>query len=376
MGTVHVGLDIVGVPGQDYDISCFGLDAANQLSDDRYLVFYNQRQSPEGALAAQGARNGDRETFLVDLARLPASIAKLVFTVTTDGTAPMSQLQRGHIRLLASDAEVGRFAFSGSDFAAEKAVIVGELYRKDVWRFAAVGQGFNGGLSALLAHFGGAEATPAQAPPQPAQAPPPPPPPKLSLSKITLDKKGDKQTVDLRKGGGTQPLHFNLNWDQGGARKGLFGKSTAPDLDLGCFWQLNDGSAGVIQPLGGNFGRRNAAPFIELDKDDRSGAAADGENLFILRPDLVRRVLVFALIYEGATDFTSVGARLVMKDQAGNEITVFLNNPDRGRTFCVICTVTQEGGKMAIIKQEQYFQGHSQADKAFGWGFRWSAGRK
>ena len=33
-----------------YDYCCFGIDAAGKLSDDRYMVFYNQPQSPEGAV--------------------------------------------------------------------------------------------------------------------------------------------------------------------------------------------------------------------------------------------------------------------------------------------------------------------------------------
>ena len=33
------------------DISCFGLDAGERLSDDRYMVFYNQLSSPGGAVA-------------------------------------------------------------------------------------------------------------------------------------------------------------------------------------------------------------------------------------------------------------------------------------------------------------------------------------
>ncbi|HMY00094.1 MAG TPA: VWA domain-containing protein, partial [Agitococcus sp.] len=40
-----------------------------------------------------------------------------------------------------------------------------ELYRKEgVWRLAAVGQGFNGGLDALVTHFGGEVAAPVSAP--------------------------------------------------------------------------------------------------------------------------------------------------------------------------------------------------------------------
>ena len=94
----------------------------------------------------------------------------------------MGAVNSGYLRLLAQGREVARFPLRGADFKGEKAVILGELYFKNVWRFAAVGQGFNGGLSALLEHFGASEAI----------IPPPPPPPqrRLSLGKITLEKKG------------------------------------------------------------------------------------------------------------------------------------------------------------------------------------------
>ena len=39
------------------DVSCFGLDSAGRLSDERYFLFYNQRRSPEGAMAlSEGIR--------------------------------------------------------------------------------------------------------------------------------------------------------------------------------------------------------------------------------------------------------------------------------------------------------------------------------
>jgi uncharacterized protein YegL len=48
------------------------------------------------------------------------------------------------------------FVLSGADFSQEKAIIISEIYKKDgVWRISSVGQGFNGGLEALLNYFGG-----------------------------------------------------------------------------------------------------------------------------------------------------------------------------------------------------------------------------
>ena len=175
----------VSVTGVAVDVSCFGVDAAGRLSDDRYLVFYNQTRSPEGAISAVGA-----DAFDVVLSQLPPSIDRLVFTATVDGNGTMAQAGASQFRLLAAGQEVARFEFSGRDFHQEKAVLVAELYRKDGWRFAAVGHGFDGGLSALLHHFGGSEAESA-APATPLPPPPAPPPaaPPVNLKKIELEKR-------------------------------------------------------------------------------------------------------------------------------------------------------------------------------------------
>jgi hypothetical protein len=82
-----------------------------------------------------------------------------VVTASVDGPGVLSQLGSGYLRLLDGGNETARFAFTGADFAAERAVMLGTLYRKDGgWRFMAAGQGFDGGLDALVAHFGGAVA--------------------------------------------------------------------------------------------------------------------------------------------------------------------------------------------------------------------------
>ncbi|WP_406409446.1 TerD family protein [Streptomyces halstedii] len=179
---LYVGVRIAA-PGLTFDISCFGLDAHEQLSDDRYFVFFNQPKSPEESIQLLGAQAGDTESFRVTLDRVPASIHKLSFTATIDGAGQMSQIGPGYIRVVAGGEEVVRYAFDGPEFTTERAVMLGDFYLKDVWRFAAVGQGFDGGLDALLRNFGGevAEDEPAD-PPQgaapafapPAQASPPP----------------------------------------------------------------------------------------------------------------------------------------------------------------------------------------------------------
>ncbi|MES4904704.1 MULTISPECIES: TerD family protein [unclassified Streptomyces] len=173
---LYVGVQIAG-PGLTFDISCFGLDADERLSDDRYFIFFNQPKSPEEAIQQLGPQAGDTESFRVTLDGIPSHIHKLSFTATIDGAGQMSQVGPGYIRVVAGGEEVVRYSFTGAEFSTERAVMLGDFYLKDVWRFAAVGQGFDGGLDALLKNFGGevAEEEPAPAPAQgaaPGFAPP------------------------------------------------------------------------------------------------------------------------------------------------------------------------------------------------------------
>ncbi|MET7984824.1 MULTISPECIES: TerD family protein [unclassified Streptomyces] len=167
---LYVGVQITG-PGLTFDISCFGLDADERLADDRYFVFFNQPKSPEESIQLLGTQSGDTESFRVTLDRIPAQIQKLSFTATIDGAGQMSQIAPGYLRVVAGGEEVARYAFSGAEFSTERAVMLGDFYLKDVWRFAAVGQGFDGGLDALLKNFGGEVADEAPAAPQPGATP-------------------------------------------------------------------------------------------------------------------------------------------------------------------------------------------------------------
>ncbi|MET8631266.1 TerD family protein [Streptomyces sp. NPDC004680] len=170
---LYVGVQITG-PGLSFDISCFGLDTDERLSDDRYFVFFNQPKTPEESIQLLGAQAGDTESFRVTLDRIPSQIQKLSFTATIDGAGQMSQVTPGYLRIVAGGEEVARYSFNGSEFSTERAVMLGDFYLKDVWRFAAVGQGFEGGLDALLNNFGGEvleEETPAPQQPQSGAAP-------------------------------------------------------------------------------------------------------------------------------------------------------------------------------------------------------------
>ena len=139
-----------------YDYTCFGVDANDKLSDDRYMVFYNQLSSPQTEISFR-EQNG-QACFTLQLSRLPLSVNKLVFTVSIDGAGSMGQIRTHSLSILQNGREVIGLSLTGNDFRDEKAIISIEIYRKDVWRIAAVARGFNGGLGDLLRAYGGEEA--------------------------------------------------------------------------------------------------------------------------------------------------------------------------------------------------------------------------
>lgn len=193
------------------DVASFGLDAQYRLSDERYMTFYNQPATPCGAVQINNI-NTNGADFQIQLASIHTSIQHLVISLAVDGLGTMSQLKQSAVNLLnAQNVAVAEFQFNGTQFNQERALILIELYKKEgVWRLAAVAQGFNEGLDAMIRHFGGEVAEDLKsdtesAVPMPV---PVPTPSALPLSNIDLKKKvalekaaqtGNSSIIDLTK---------------------------------------------------------------------------------------------------------------------------------------------------------------------------------
>ena len=205
----------------------------------------------------------------------------------------------------------------------------------------------------------------------------------VSLSKVTLTKSAP--TVSLTKqGSSTGMLRVNLNWNArpaGGG--GLFKRAAAPiDLDLGCLYEFTDGTKGVVQALGNAFA---ASPkgvtesVIRLDGDDRSGTSAEGENLFINLgyANQIRRVMVFALIYQGAPNWAAADGVVNLFPAAGPQAEVRLDETRDGARICGIAMLESHNGELSVRREVNYIDGSQSAlDRAYGWGMNWAPGRK
>lgn len=208
----------------------------------------------------------------------------------------------------------------------------------------------------------------------------------VSLSKVTLTKSAP--TVSLSKAGAASGmLRVNLNWNArppGAPSGGLFKRSRGGgsiDLDLGCLYEFTDGSKGVVQALGKAFEARagGAGPVIRLDGDDRSGTSTGGENLFIDLSQLasIKRVLVFAFIYEGVANWSQATGVVTLHPASGPEVEIALDEAENGKPICAIAQFTNTGGELSLQREVSYIKGSQRTlDEQYGWGLNWSAGRK
>lgn len=206
----------------------------------------------------------------------------------------------------------------------------------------------------------------------------------MSLAKVTLTKSAPAVSL-TKQGSATGLLRVNLNWNARppGAGGGLFKKAPAAlDLDLGCLYEFNDGSKGVVQALGNSFTAQPKdvrEPVIWLDGDDRSGTNAAGENLFVnlAYVSKIKRIMVFALIYRGAANWAAANGVVTLHPASGPQVEVLLDDTRDGARICGIAMLESTGGELSVRREVNYLNGGQRVlDEAYGWGMNWTAGRK
>ncbi len=207
----------------------------------------------------------------------------------------------------------------------------------------------------------------------------------VSLSKLTLTKSAP--SVSLSKGGSAHgQLRVNLNWtakpaSSGGFFKKLMGSAGGGgiDLDLAALYELTDGTKGVVQALGNSFGSLDAPPFVKLDADDRTGSSAAGETLFVNLDHVaqIRRILVFAFIYEGTPAWDEAKAVVTLFPVTGQPIEIVLDETRPGARTCSIALLQNSGGDLTVQREVRYIEGaQDKLDAAYEWGLDWRPGRK
>lgn len=164
---VGLGWDARATDGAafDLDASAFLITTEGKVRTDADFVFFNSATSVDGSVKHLGDNltgdgEGDDEQITIDLSEIPADVDKVAIAVTIYNAEAQKQsfgmVSNAFVRVVnsADNSEIVRYDLS-EDFSIETALVFGEVYRHSgEWKFKAVGQGFQGGLSAMAKTYG------------------------------------------------------------------------------------------------------------------------------------------------------------------------------------------------------------------------------
>ncbi|GAB3167545.1 TerD family protein [Streptomyces incanus] len=203
-----------------------------------------------------------------------------------------------------------------------------------------------------------------------------------------------------RQGAATGNLRVNLSWrmrtsDLGGSqRESLLRhpfKALKPpevvahsqsmvnvDLDLGCLYELQDGTKGVVQPLGGLLGDVNGPPYVKLSGDDRFGSGS-GETLYVNldQRENIKRLLVFVYIYDQTPAFDRTHARVTLYPSNGPRIEIGLDERHPQARSCAVVMIENIKEEIIVRREVKFVYGfQGELDRLYGWGLQWGRGFK
>ena len=194
------------------------------------------------------------------------------------------------------------------------------------------------------------------------------------------------QNIAISPKDGFENILIGVEWDNKHVENsGFFGKmfkkirKVGIDLDIGCLYEMNDGSRGAIQAFGEKFGDYNAPPYISLSGDERTGDA-DGHDEYMLVNGAhwndIKRLLVYIYIYEGAPSWSEINPQIILDVPGENDLVVTLGAHDDALCLCAVGELENVRGGIRLTNRTEYFPGHEEMDRALGYGLDWADGVK
>lgn len=143
-------------PERDLDASALLVNSTGQVRSDADFVFYNQPESRDASVRYLGGSHtdeGKQERVSIHLDSLAVEIDRVVIAGSSD-ELPLGDFGKLSLQVRDQSGSVlGEFLTA--DATSERALVFGEVYRRDgTWKLRAVGQGWESGLGGLAKDFG------------------------------------------------------------------------------------------------------------------------------------------------------------------------------------------------------------------------------
>ena len=91
---------------------------------------------------------------------------------------------------------------------------------------------------------------------------------------------------------------------------------------------------------------------------------------------IVLRILIYSFIYEGVSNWSQADGIIRVLQLNGPEVVIKLSEPRNGFGMCGAVLIENVNNEFIVEKIEDYYRGHEELDKKYGFGFRWVAGKK
>lgn len=191
--------------------------------------------------------------------------------------------------------------------------------------------------------------------------------------------------------GGLDDFEIGVAWDNvtpKSQKKGFLNKllgkadkvsADGVDLDIGCLYELNNGKRGAIQAFGDMYGSATEEPFISLSGDERTGDAEGHDEVILVNGEHwheLKRVVIYLYIYGGAPNWEYVKPQIQVRVPGENPMVVTLNAKREELALCAVAGLENVRGGIRMTNFLEYFPGHAEMDRAFGFGLEWADGKK
>ncbi len=166
--TIGLGWDPNEGTGYDFDLdaSAIMIDSQRKLVSEDYFVFYNNLNSPDGALTHTGddpsgknSDGDDDESIMIDLDKVDSKVEEILFVVTIEDferrRQNFGQIRNSYIRIVDQNTnqEIAKYELD-EDFSIETGIEFGRLYKKGgSWKFEASGIGYRADLGFFLEKY-------------------------------------------------------------------------------------------------------------------------------------------------------------------------------------------------------------------------------
>ena len=92
--------------------------------------------------------------------------------------------------------------------------------------------------------------------------------------------------------------------------------------------------------------------------------------------DKVKRILVYIYIYDGVSNWAGLSPKILVDVPGDDDLVLTLGAHNDALSLCAVGGLEQVRGGIKLTNYTEYFPGHAEMDRAFGFGIDWADGKK